>query len=145
MYGHCQRANGREARLAEMRANMHAAATNGEQFSHSDSSGEDGKQWGDPPAIPRRQKTGGRQKGTPNKKTAERAKLIADLRFSGKDPVTFFAEILRNESAPLDLRFAAAKELAPFMHPKLASIESRTGGKTHEDRLEELQRMANDD
>ena len=102
-------------------------------------------QWGTPPSIARRQKTGGRQKGTPNKKTTERARLIADLRFSGKDPVTFFAEILRNESAPLDLRFAAAKELAPFMHPKLASIESRTGGKTHEDRLEELRRMANDD
>ena len=102
-------------------------------------------QWGDPPALARRQKTGGRQKGTPNKKTAERAKLIEHLKFSGKDPVTFFAEILRNESAPLDLRFAAAKELAPFMHPKLASIEARTGGKTHEDRLEELQRMATDD
>ena len=71
--------------------------------------------------------------------------MIADLHFSGKDPITFFAEILRNEAAPLDLRFAAAKELAPFMHPKLASIEARTGGKTHEDRLEELQRMANED
>jgi hypothetical protein len=102
-------------------------------------------QWGDPPAIPRRQKTGGRRKGTPNKKTVERARVMADLHFSGKDPVTFFAEILRNERAPLDLRFAAAKELAPFMHPKLASIEARTGGKTHEDRLEELQRMANED
>ena len=102
-------------------------------------------QWGDPPAVPRRQKTGGRQKGTPNKKTVERARLMADLHFSGNDPVTFFAEILRNEAAPLDLRFAAAKELAPFMHPKLASIEARTGGRTHEDRLEELRRMANED
>ena len=70
---------------------------------------------------------------------------MADLHFSGKDPVTFFAEILRNERAPLDLRFAAAKELAPFMHPKLASIEARTGGKTHEDRLEEMKRMAAED
>ena len=55
---------------------------------------------------------------------------MADLHFSGKDPVTFFAEILRNEAAPLDLRFAAAKELAPFMHPKLASIEARTGARS---------------
>jgi hypothetical protein len=31
------------------------------------------------------------------------------------------------------------------MHPRLASIEARTGGKTHEDRLEELRRMANED
>ncbi len=107
--------------------------------------GEDGRQWGDPPAVPRRQKTGGRQKGTPNKKTVERARLMADLKFSGRDPVAFFAEILRNEAAPLDLRFAAARELAPYMHAKLCSIEARNAGKSHEDRLEELRRMANED
>lgn len=84
------------------------------------------------------------RRARPTKKTAARIKLIADLKFSGKDPVTFFAEILRDEGAPLDLRFAAAKELAPYMHPELCSIESRTGGKTHEDRLEELRRMAQD-
>ena len=39
----------------------------------------------------------------------------------------------------------AAPRRQAFMHPKLASIEARTGGKTHEDRLEELQRMANED
>ena len=116
-----------------------------ERASSSESCAREDNQWGDPSAVPRRQKTGGRQKGTPNKKTVERARVMADLRFSGNDPVTFFAEILRNEAAPLDLRFAAAKELAPFMHPKLASIEARTGGKTHEDRLEELRRMADDE
>jgi NAD(P)-dependent dehydrogenase (short-subunit alcohol dehydrogenase family) len=54
---------------------------------------------------------------------------------SGKDPISFFADLLRNEEAPLDLRFQAAKELAPFVHPKLASVEARIGGQTHEDRL----------
>jgi hypothetical protein len=70
---------------------------------------------------------------------------MADLKFSGRDPVAFFAEILRNEAAPLDLRFAAARELAPYMHAKLCSIEARNAGKSHEDRLEELRRMANED
>lgn len=92
-----------------------------------------------------RKKRGGRQKGSKNKRTVERAKTIEAIKASGKDPVTFFSQILQNEAAPLDLRFAAAKELAPFMHPKLASIEARTGGKTHEVRLEELRRMADED
>src|SRR5262245_30802613 len=100
----------------------------------------DADQWGEPSAIPPRKKTpgSGRKKGTTNKRTATRAKLLADLKVDGTDPVSFFASILKNDSAPLDLRFAAAKELAPYAHPKLASIEARTGGMTHEDRLEEL-------
>jgi hypothetical protein len=110
-----------------------------------DGSGIDAEQWGEPSAIPRRQKTGGRQKGTPNKKNADRARLLAELKVDGKDPVSFFASILKNEDAPLDLRFAAAKELAPYAHPKLSSIEARTGGKSHEDRLEELQSMLSDE
>lgn len=125
---------------------MHVAVTDGHPSSaDADGPDEDREQWGQSPTILHRPKTGGRKKGTPNKKTAARVKLIADLKFSGKDPVTFFAEILRDEGAPLDLRFAAAKELAPYMHPKLCSIESRTGGKTHEDRLEDLRRMATDE
>jgi len=31
------------------------------------------------------------------------------------------------------------------MHPKLSSIEARTGGKTHEDRLREAQQLLSDD
>ena len=91
--------------------------------------------------FPRRQKRGGRKKGTPNKRTQERRAIIAAIRACGKDPLTFFADLLKNEKAPLDLRFAAAKELLPLMHPKLASIEARTGGLAHEDRLEEYRRM----
>jgi hypothetical protein len=105
------------------------------------------EQWGDVPRPPRRTKPpgSGRQKGTRNKKTVERAKLLAELKVDGTDPVSFFASILKNDTAPLDLRFAAAKELAPFVHPKLASVESRPGGKSHEDRLEELQSMLSDE
>ena len=91
--------------------------------------------------LPSRKKRGGRKKGSRNKKTVERAKAISAIQASGKDPISFFADLLRNEEAPLDLRFQAARELAPFVHPKLASIESRTGGRTHEERLAELQGM----
>jgi hypothetical protein len=86
---------------------------------------------------PRRKKTpgSGRRKGSLNKKTLERRALMAAVRASGQSPLTFFAQLLRTETNPIELRFAAARELLPYMHPKLASIESRTGGRTHEDRL----------
>jgi hypothetical protein len=89
-------------------------------------------------------KTGGRKPGTPNKNNTAKVLALKELRASGKDPVAFFADILRNEDAPLELRFQAAKELAPYSHPKLASIEARTGGQTHEDRLEQLHKLLED-
>jgi hypothetical protein len=95
--------------------------------------------------LQKRQKTGGRQRGTPNKKTIERQAAIAAIKASGKSPMAFFADILGNEQAPLELRFQAAKELAPFVHPKLASTESRSGGMSHEDRLEQLRELLSDD
>jgi hypothetical protein len=36
--------------------------------------------------------------------------------------------LLQNEATPSNLRFQAAKELAPYVHPKLACIEARSGG-----------------
>jgi hypothetical protein len=60
-------------------------------------------------------------------------------------PDGLLADLLANEQAPLDLRFQAAKELAPFVHPKLASTESRSGGMSHEDRLAELEKLLEDD
>src|SRR5215510_3616640 len=98
-----------------------------------------------PHGLPKRRKTGGRQKGTPNKRTVERQSAIAAIKASGKSPMAFFADLLGNEQAPLELRFQAAKELAPYVHPKLSSIESRAGGMTHEDRLAELAKLASED
>ena len=92
-----------------------------------------------------RKKRGGRRKGSKNKRTVERANVLAAIKASGKDPVSFFADLLRNESAPLERRFQAAKELAPYIHPRLASVESRAGGRTHEDRLAEYRNLLSDD
>lgn len=94
--------------------------------------------------LPKRLKTGGRKKGTPNKRTSERRAAIAAIKASGRSPIDFFTDLLKNEDAPLELRFSAAKELGPYVHPKLASVEARTGGKTHEERLEALMKMAED-
>jgi hypothetical protein len=99
----------------------------------------------DAPVLPRRKKTGGRQKGTPNKRTIERNRQLAELKVSGRDPITFFTSILSNEYAPLELRFQAAKELAPYVHPELSSVESRPGSTSHEERLERLRKMMEDD
>jgi hypothetical protein len=68
-------------------------------------------------APPRRRKTGGRQAGTPNKKTAMRRALISAALVSGKDPMTFFTEILANEDNPLMLRFEAAAISCPTCAP----------------------------
>ena len=95
----------------------------------------------------RRQETpgSGRRKGSLNKKTLERRALMEAVRASGESPLTFFAQLLRTETNPIELRFAAARELLPYMHPKLASVESRVGGKTHEQRLEEAKGLLADD
>jgi hypothetical protein len=99
----------------------------------------------DAPVLPRRKKTGGRKKGTPNKRTIERNRQLADLKFSGQDPITFFTAIMRDEEAPYEERKYAAAELLPYYHPKLSSVEARTGGASHEDRLQRLLNMMEDD
>jgi hypothetical protein len=67
--------------------------------------------------VVRLSKRSGRKKGSKNKRTLERAEALAAIKASGKDPISFFADLLRNEGAPLELRFQAAKELAPYIHP----------------------------
>ena len=65
-------------------------------------------------------KTGGRQKGTPNKATAKREAEIAK---SGKTPLQFLLDRMRNTKADMSERIECAKAAAPYVHPKLASIE----------------------
>lgn len=96
-------------------------------------------------AGPGRPKTGGRKKGSLNRVNQEKQKIIKQLCPPGDDPMTFWVHLLKDPATPLDIRLTVARDLAPYAHPKLSSIEARTGGKTHEDRLAELQRMAEDD
>lgn len=93
---------------------------------------------GPPKGSPRR---GGRARGTPNKTTLITRSKLSELVLDGHDPMTFFSGVMRDPAAPYDERKYAAAQLLPFYHPKLASIEARTGGLTHEDRLAQLKAM----
>jgi hypothetical protein len=64
-------------------------------------------------------KTGGRQKGTPNKVTAERE---AEVAASGLTPLAYMLSILRDPKQPPDDRKWAAQQAAPYCHAKMANI-----------------------
>ena len=76
------------------------------------------------------ERRGGRQRGTPNRKTAETVKAIEE---SGLTPLQFMLDIMRGsppegaepaeQIAYTTLRFEAAKAAAPYVHPRLASTE----------------------
>src|SRR3979490_747386 len=97
---------------------------------------------GRPKGLP---KTGGRKKGSLNKVTLAHRAALDQMKVDRTDPMSFFISVMRNPDAPFEEVKAAARELLSYSHPKLASIESRSGAKTHDQRLEELQKMENDD
>ena len=70
--------------------------------------------------MARGQKTGGRQKGSRNKATAAKEKEIAK---SGKTPLEFMLDVMRNQGQDEAVRLDAAKAAAPYVHPRLAAIE----------------------
>jgi hypothetical protein len=77
-----------------------------------------------------RRKTGGRQRGTPNKKTAARkaqeaaiAAEIEDARSRGLEPLDYMLGVMRDVTADATCRDAMAKAAAPYRHPQLSSIK----------------------
>ena len=83
-----------------------------------------------------RRKTGGRQKGTPNKANAVRQKIVAE---GGLTPLDYLLSLIRDETNDIAVRSDAAKAAAPYVHPRLAAI-NHSGSLTvaHETALEEL-------
>lgn len=67
-------------------------------------------------------KTGGRQKGTPNKRNAE---LQAAVAATGETPLDFLLRVMRDEDADEDKRIDCAKAAAPYVHAKLASVDAK--------------------
>jgi len=63
-------------------------------------------------------KTGGRKKGTPNKATYPVAELCEKL---GCNPIEALIAFCKSQHP--DFRFAAAKELAQYLHPKRKAVE----------------------
>ncbi|HET9159667.1 MAG TPA: hypothetical protein VFN88_03575 [Caulobacteraceae bacterium] len=64
----------------------------------------------------------GRKPGAASKKTREIADKAAA---EGLTPLEYMLGILRDEQQPVAMRFEAAKHAAPFVHPKLSSIEAK--------------------
>lgn len=65
-------------------------------------------------------KTGGRQKGTPNRVTQElRARILA----SGLSPIDYMISVMRDTNAPRDIRLDAAKAAAPYVHQRLEAVQ----------------------
>lgn len=69
----------------------------------------------------RGERRGGRKPGTPNRRTAE---AVAKAEASGLMPLDYMLSVLRDETQPQEARFAAAEKAAPYLHPRLASIDA---------------------
>ncbi len=70
-------------------------------------------------------KTGGRTAGTPNRKTAE---VQAKIEKAGVTPLQFMVEVLQDENQSFQNRQWAAREAAPYLHPKLSSTDVQVKG-----------------
>jgi hypothetical protein len=65
------------------------------------------------------ERRGGRQAGTPNKKTALVTTAFAAATSNPElSPLDFFLAVMRDPSIPSDWRFRAAQAAAPYVHPK---------------------------
>jgi hypothetical protein len=64
-------------------------------------------------------KTGGRKKGTPNKRTILRAQSAENL---GLSPLEFLLSVVRDETNHVAVRLDAAKCAAPYVHARLQTI-----------------------
>jgi hypothetical protein len=87
----------------------------------------------------------GRRRGSLNKVTLAHKAALQQMKVDRSDPLSFFMSVLRNPDAPYEEAKAAARELLPYTNPKLASIEARSGGQTHEARLALYHQLLSDD
>jgi hypothetical protein len=71
-------------------------------------------------------KTGGRNRGTPNKRSAELTKAIEQ---SGESPLQYMLRVMRDENAAPERRDQMAKWAD--VHPRLAAIEAKEDGPIH--------------
>jgi hypothetical protein len=62
----------------------------------------------------------GRKKGVPSRASAAREAAIAA---SGLTPLEYMLATMRDERQPVALRLDMAKAAAPYVHPRLASVE----------------------
>ncbi|MBK8526854.1 MAG: hypothetical protein IPL57_07060 [Rubrivivax sp.] len=70
-------------------------------------------------------KTGGRAKGTPNRRTAEAKALCERLATEGSTPLDVMLTAMRHAAKEGDFEQAVdfAAKAAPYVHPRLSAIE----------------------
>jgi hypothetical protein len=73
------------------------------------------------------ERRGGRQRGTPNKKTALRNAAIGTAVDPNISPRDFMLGLMRNCDLPLVDRFTAAQAALPLLHPKLTMGRAKEG------------------
>lgn len=79
----------------------------------------------------------GRKPGSLNKATAEQRQAVLE---SGMSPLDYLLTVMRDEDQAPDARRDAAKAAAPYVHPRLSSVEMNAKVQTsHEDALSELE------
>lgn len=79
----------------------------------------------------------GRKKGSPNKATQAQREAVVQ---SGKTPLEYLLDVMRDAGRDLSARLDAAKAAAPYVHPKLSSVEMKANvSLSHEDALDELE------
>lgn len=64
----------------------------------------------------------GRKKGSLTAKTQE---IVAKAASQGLMPLEYMLKVLRDETQSHDERFKAAINAAPYLHPKLSSVEHK--------------------
>jgi hypothetical protein len=69
-------------------------------------------------------KTGGRKKGTPNKRRAALDAVADKAVLSGLTPLEFMLQIMRNPDQDLAFRAEMAKAAAPYIHQKLIAADN---------------------
>jgi hypothetical protein len=77
----------------------------------------------------------GRKVGSATARTREIADKAAE---EGVTPLEYMLSVMRDEANPSDVRMDAAKSAAPYIHPKLSSIEASVSVSQHEAALDEL-------
>lgn len=86
----------------------------------------------------------GRKAGTPNKASIERQKKVAA---TGITPLDYMLKVMRNPKADDSRRDEMAKAAAPYVHPKLASMQhtGRNGGPIQTMDVTKLKGMSNEE
>lgn len=71
----------------------------------------------------KRSKTGGRKKGVKNKRTIAKRDELARMIDKGISPLEYMLDVMRDPAREEKDRLDAAKAAAPYIHPRLTSIE----------------------